>query len=116
MRLKVGIVGCGLIAQIKHIPNIFRLSEMYELKAVCDISSATVEKIGQLYGIDGRYQDYCEMLKEDIDVVFLLTRDHYEIAISAIESGKHLFIEKPIAFNKYQAKKLLQQQRKRKSL
>lgn len=107
MRLKVGVVGCGLIAQITHIPNILKLDELYELKAVCDLSPSTVEKIGERYNIANRYQDYQQLLKDDIDVVFILTRDHYDIALAAIESGKHLFIEKPIAFNVYQAKEIV---------
>jgi predicted dehydrogenase len=43
--------------------------------------------------------DYRELVEQDLDAVFVLTRDHAEIAIAAAERGKHVFVEKPIAFN-----------------
>ena len=114
MRLKVGIVGCGLIAQIAHIPNLLKLTGLYNLKSICDMSSSTVETVGKEFNISNLYQDYHQLLKDDIDVIFILTRDHYDIAMSAIEAGKQLFIEKPIAFNSIQAKEIVNEAKKRK--
>jgi predicted dehydrogenase len=50
-----------------------------------------------------RYLDYRELVEQDLDAVFVLTRDHADIAIAAAERGKHVFVEKPIAFNLQEA-------------
>ncbi len=98
-RLRVGIIGCGQIAQIMHLPYLMELPQ-YEIAAVCDISAKVVNTVGTWYGVDNRFVEYKDLLAlPDIDIVAVLTMDHGDIAEAAAEAGKHLFVEKPFCFN-----------------
>ncbi|MCL6444929.1 MAG: Gfo/Idh/MocA family oxidoreductase [Alicyclobacillus sp.] len=101
-KLRIGIVGCGGIANGKHLPALSRLSNKVELVAFCDIVPDRAEKAKAQYGTaDSKtYVDYRELLKDaSIDVVHVLTPNdsHAEITVAALESGKHVMCEKPMA-------------------
>ena len=98
-KLRVGIVGCGQIAQIMHLPYLKELAQ-FEIGAVCDISAKVVNTVGEWYGVNKRYVDYRELIAQsDLDIVAILTMDHGDIAEAAAEAGKHLFVEKPFCFD-----------------
>jgi predicted dehydrogenase len=98
-RLRVGIIGCGQIAQIMHLPYLMELPQ-FEIAAVCDISAKVVNTVGEWYGVGNRYVDYKELIAgDDIDIVAVLTMDHGDIAEAAAEAGKHLLVEKPFCFD-----------------
>jgi predicted dehydrogenase len=106
-RLRVGVVGCGRIAQIAHMPYLSELPE-YEPAAICDISRKVVDEVGDRYGIDERFQDYKQMLSEtDLDVVLICNRDHADCAIAAMNLGRHVMVEKPMAFNLEQCDEMI---------
>ena len=95
--IRVGVVGLGQIAQIMHLPYLHTMPG-FKVAAVCDLSAKLVDSIGELYHVPGRYVDAQELLaKADIDVVLICTTfDHADIALAAIERGKHVFVEKPL--------------------
>ncbi|MDW8101218.1 MAG: Gfo/Idh/MocA family oxidoreductase, partial [Anaerolineae bacterium] len=95
--IRVGVIGLGQIAQIMHIPYLHTMPG-FELAAVCDLSAKLVEEIGELYHVPGRYTDASEMItKAKIDAVIICTTfDHADIALAAIERGKHVLVEKPL--------------------
>src|SRR5262245_27919195 len=98
-RLRVGVVGCGQIAQTMHLPYLKRLPQI-ELVALADLSRSLVEAVGALYGVERRYTDYHQLLElPDVEAVFVATRDHAPVSIAAARAGKHVMSEKPIAFN-----------------
>ncbi|MFW6116473.1 MAG: Gfo/Idh/MocA family protein [bacterium] len=103
MRIRVGIVGCGLVAQIAHLPYLQELSHLFEITALCDISASLVDRLCRQYDVSAGYVDYRELVEQGVDAVFVLTRDHAPVAVAAAERGKHVFVEKPIAFNLEQA-------------
>ena len=83
-RARVGVVGCGLIAQVMHLPYLAELSDRFELTALCDmrvdLASACAERYGQPR-VHARWQD---LLAEDLDAVVIATSgDHAPIAIAA---------------------------------
>jgi predicted dehydrogenase len=97
--LRVGVIGCGQIAQIMHLPYLHELPT-FQIGAVCDISAARVDAVGRHYGVDRRFTDYRRLLDlPDLDAVLVTTRDHAPVAIAAANAGKHVMTEKPIAFN-----------------
>lgn len=97
--LKVGVVGCGQIAQIAHIPYILELPNL-ELAAVCDLSPKVSEAVARQYGIQRYYTDYHELINQpDIDAVCICNKDHAPVAVAAMNAGKHVITEKPMAFN-----------------
>ncbi len=109
VRIKVGIVGCGAIAQIMHIPHLKDLNKLFELKAICDFSIQLLNSIGQKYSIDPnyRYTDYTTFLESDIDAVFILTEgSHAPLVSQALKAGKHVFCEKPLCFTVKEAEEI----------
>ncbi|MBQ3889281.1 MAG: Gfo/Idh/MocA family oxidoreductase [Clostridia bacterium] len=99
--LKVGIIGCGGIANGKHMPALKTVPDV-EMVAFCDIIRERAEKAAKEYGTpDAKvYEDYKELLKdESIDIVHVCTpnREHSFISIDALEAGKHVMCEKPMA-------------------
>lgn len=105
--LKVGVMGCGEIAQISHMPFLQELP-YYEISAICDLSPSVVEQLGDKYHVPNRYIDFNEMVKQDdLDIVLVTNKNHAAPAIAAMENGKHVFVEKPIAFNLRQADEMI---------
>jgi len=106
-KLKVGVVGCGQIAQISHIPYLQELPH-YQISAICDLSPKVVNKLGEKYHVANRYTDFNEMVKQDdLDIVLVANKNHAAPAIAAMENGKHVLVEKPIAFNLKQADEMI---------
>ncbi|MDR3019369.1 MAG: Gfo/Idh/MocA family oxidoreductase [Treponema sp.] len=109
-KLKYGIIGCGGIAENKHMPSTAGLDGI-EMTAFCDIIAARAEKANKEYG-QGKgktFTDYKQLLKEDLDAVLVLTpnNSHCEISVAALESGKHVMCEKPMAMNYKEAKAMI---------
>ena len=107
-KVRTGIIGCGGIANGKHLPALKKLPEV-ELAAFCDIVPERAEKAAREYGIPGAnvYTDYKELLKnEKLDAVHVCTpnRSHSFITIDALEAGMHVMCEKPMAKTYAEAK------------
>ena len=110
-KLKIGIIGCGGIANNKHMPSLQKIAEV-EMVAFCDIIRERAEKAAKDFGTPNAkvYEDYKQLLEEkEIDVVHVLTpnREHSFITVDALESGKHVMCEKPMAINSAEAQKML---------
>ena len=108
---RVAIIGCGGIAGNKHMPNLKRLDNV-EMVAFCDIIKERAEKACKVYGsADAKvYTDYKELLKdESIDIVHVCTpnREHSFITIDALEAGKDVYCEKPMAKTVAEAEAML---------
>ena len=109
--IRIGIIGCGGIANGKHMPSLKKLADV-EMVAFCDIIPERAEKAARNFGTpDAKcYTDYRELLKDEtIDVVHVCTpnRSHSFITVDALEAGKHVMCEKPMAINSVEAKKML---------
>lgn len=105
-KIRVGVVGCGEIAQISHIPYLMELP-YYEVSALCDLSPTVVNEVGEKYNIQNRCTDYMDLVKMDLDIVLVTNKNHAPPSIAAMENGKHVFVEKPIAFNLRQAGEMI---------
>lgn len=103
-KLRVGVIGAGRWARSAHLPG-FKRSPHSELVAICDLDRNLAEQRAAEFGIASVYTDYREMLdRKDIDVIDVCTRpdskddDNHEIlAFAALEAGKHVLCEKPVA-------------------
>lgn len=110
-KTKVGIIGCGGIANGKHMPALSRLN-CVEIVAFCDIIEERAKEAAEKYGVPGArvYTDYKELLKdESIEAVHVCTpnRSHSFITIDALESGKNVLCEKPMAKTSAEAKAMV---------
>ena len=107
-KVRIGIIGCGGIANGKHMPALSTLDDI-EMVAFCDIIEERAIKAAKQYGIEGAkvYTDYKELLKDEtIEVVHVCTpnRSHSFISIDAMEAGKNVMCEKPMAKSYAEAK------------
>lgn len=98
---RVGIVGCGGIANGKHLPALRALPNV-KMVAFCDLIRERAEKALKEYGAEGAkvYDTYEELVADEtIDVVHVLTpnKAHAPISIAAMEAGKDVMCEKPMA-------------------
>jgi len=112
----VGIIGTGGIAGGKHMPALAKL-EGVEMTAFCDIEQAKAQAAAKRFGTSDAkvYADYNELLKDPaIDVVHVLTPNdsHAEITIAALEAGKHVMCEKPMAKKAADARRMLEAARR----
>ena len=109
--IKVGIIGCGGIANNKHMPALAKVKNC-KMVAFCDIVIDKAIESAKKFGTpDAKcYEDYKELIADpDIDVVHVCTpnRSHSFITVDALEAGKHVMCEKPMAINPEEAKKML---------
>ncbi len=112
-KLRIGFIGCGGIANAKHLPGMKQQLDSVELVAFCDIVKERAEKAAKEYGsADAKvYTDYKELLKdESIYAVHVLTPNvaHCEITVAALEAGKHVLCEKPMAASTEDAAKMVE--------
>jgi predicted dehydrogenase len=99
-RLKVGVIGCGLIAQVMHLHYLRELRELFEIAALCDVSSEMRDRCAEDYQVGFTCSDWRELLGRRLDALLILTSgSHAPIAIAAAESGLHLLVEKPMCFS-----------------
>ncbi len=111
-KLRIGIIGCGGIANGKHMPALKRQPNA-EMVAFCDIIEERAIKAKADYGTpDAKvYTDYHKLLEDKtIDIVHVLTpnRWHSPITCDALEAGKHVMCEKPMAINSVEALKMVE--------
>lgn len=109
--LRIGIIGCGGIAHQKHFPALSRNNRV-EIVAFCDIIPERAEEAAKKFGVTGAktYTDYKELLEDKaIDAVHVLTPNvsHCEISVNALEAGKHVLCEKPMAATAADAEKMM---------
>ncbi len=99
MTLKVGIVGCGVVVRKYHIPG-WRAVPDAEIVLACDISRQAAEALQRDFGLPAICSDYRELLADpSIDVIDVATPNkfHTPIVLGALEAGKHVLCEKPLA-------------------
>jgi predicted dehydrogenase len=99
-RLRLGILGCGQIAQLMHLPYAAELHDRFEIMALCDRAADLSGRVAARYGIDRTYASLDEMLKNspEIDAVLVLNLDHSDSVSAALRAGKHVFTEKPLGY------------------
>lgn len=107
MKIKVGVIGCGNIAFSKHMAGLSKLSNV-EMVGFQNRTKSKAEKAKKQFGSENSrvYDTYQELLDESsIDVVHICTANasHGEISIAALEKGKHVMCEKPMAINAEEA-------------
>jgi len=117
--LKVGIIGCGAIAQERHLPYWRELEEEDRviISGLCDAIRERPESEAKLCKQAEVYTDYIDMLKKarfDIIDVCTQNRLHAPMTLSALNAGAHVLVEKPIAMNTAEAKKMVETAKKKK--
>jgi len=108
-RIRVGLIGLGEVAQLIHLPVLHRLHDLFEVTALCDVSPSVLAKVAARWNVDRLYSSLNAMVDDDgVDAVFILSPDqhHFEHATTALEGGKHVFIEKPACLTRTDVEQL----------
>jgi predicted dehydrogenase len=99
-RIRVGVIGCGLIAQVMHLHYLRELSDRFEIAAVCDLSEEVRSACALEYAVPQQFATWQELMARPLDAVLVLTSgSHAPIAVAAAKAGKHVFVEKPMCFS-----------------
>jgi predicted dehydrogenase len=108
-RVRVGVIGCGLIAQVMHLPHLTELDELFSLDAVCDISEPTAAACARRFGHPKVFTRWQEMVREPLDAVLVLTNSsHAPVAITAAQAGMHVLVEKPMCLTVEEGQQMLE--------
>jgi predicted dehydrogenase len=110
-RLRVGIIGCGGLAQGAHIPSLMSMKEAdnVEIAAVCDVYQKRLDQAAATTGA-APVNDYRAILdRKDIDYVAIVTPEHWHarMTLDAADAGKHIYCEKPMTWSIEQAKQVV---------
>lgn len=98
-KVKVGVVGCGVVATAYYLPCLMNMDTV-ELTAVCDRFETRAQASARLFGAREQYHDYDDMIaRADIEAVFILTAPgtHVPFTLKAVQAGKHVLLQKPMA-------------------
>ncbi len=111
-RVKIGVIGCGAIAQVHHMPSLFELQDMFDVRVVCDISARTAQYVADRYNVPKFVTDYRELLACDIDAVLHCAGGaKTEPVVASFDAGKHLFVEKPLCSSLQEADAIIAAQK-----
>ena len=107
--IRVGLAGMGRAGRFMHIPELLQLKDKFAVVAVCDIVPERVEELPE--GVENvrKYTDFRKLAADpEVDLVSIATWStcHVEQAIIALEAGKHVVLDKPVALSYAEALKL----------
>ena len=101
--LRVGVIGCGGIAQMMHLPFLAERPDMFSIEALADMDARPLEQVGRKYHVDHLHTDHRRLLDEDLDAVLILYGgSHVPEVVDAARAGKNVFVEKPLGWNSAQ--------------
>jgi len=106
--IRIGVIGAGTIAQISHIPYVLDDAERFELAGIADLNEALLKDVADHHRIEARYSDPQALLdREDIDAVIIChSGSHHDSVLAALERGKDILVEKPLAWNVREAEEI----------
>lgn len=112
-RLRIGVIGCGLIAQVMHLHYLRELADRFEIAALCDVSERLLRACADDYGVRQTFTRWQDLLAAPLDAVLILTSgSHAPIAIAAAEAGKHMLVEKPLCFSVAEGRAMIEAARR----
>lgn len=108
-KIRVGVIGCGGIARRRHIPA-FAAQPDVEIVGICDVDENCTRQVSENFDIPHVFGNYEDLLALDgLDAVTICTPNfmHEPPTVAALEAGKHVLVEKPIARNAPEAQKMV---------
>lgn len=97
--VRLGLVGCGRAAETLHLPALARVASA-RVVAAADVDASRLELVARRFGVARRYEDFRALLADaEVEAVAVCVPPllHAEVALAALDAGKHLFVEKPLA-------------------
>jgi predicted dehydrogenase len=99
--VRLGLIGCGNVAEIWHLPALQSLQDA-EVIAVADTNPDRLKRVADKFHIEKRYADFRALLSDpavEAAAVCVPAQFHVEVALAALDAGKHLFIDNPLALS-----------------
>lgn len=115
MRLRIGVVGGGLVAQAMHLHYLAHLSSLFELVAMADPSATVRDALRRRYNLEATFEDHRALLegtKLDAVVICSPSQTHAPATLDALEHGLHVFVEKPMCIRLADADRIIEAQRR----
>ena len=109
-RIRIGVVGCGMVAQAMHLPYLSELRDRFELAALADPSRVVREALAARYGVPGVHADYRALLDAGgLDAVLIASphATHVDVVLAALDAGLHVFVEKPLCISLADADRII---------
>lgn len=108
--VKIGVIGCGAIAERLHVPD-YHYSPYADIVAFCDVNEAHAQAVANKFAPKAKiYTDYKRLLQDpDVEAVSVCLPNsmHGPASIEAVEAGKHVMVEKPMATSLEEAKQMI---------
>ncbi len=107
--IKIGVIGCGEVAQIIHLPTLRDMPELFEVTALCDVSPTVLRAVGAAWPGAAQFLDARELVADRrVDAVLIANPHvhHAQTALGAMRAGKHVLLEKPVCINLDEADRL----------
>jgi len=102
MKTRLGIIGTGIAARELHLPALNRMKDKFEIVCVCNHTEPKAKEFAELVGGVPYFLDYHELLaRPDVEAVDIILPIELNLQVTrdALEAGKHVIVEKPIAAN-----------------
>jgi predicted dehydrogenase len=109
-RVRVGLIGAGMIAQAAHLPNLAALTDRFEVVALADPSETVRTAVAARHHVSYGYADWREMIdRHGLDAVLICAPHavHVEATLAALEAGLHVFVEKPLCIDPADADRII---------
>lgn len=101
-RIRIAVIGAGSFAKSMHLPNLQSLSDHYHIQAIVSRTGHNAINTAKQFAANYATTDYQVVLNDpEVDAVLIATRHnlHAEMTLKALNAGKHVFVEKPLALN-----------------
>lgn len=108
--VKLGIIGCGRITQVAHLPGIEK-ADGVQLVALCDGNQPIAHQVAARYGVQKVYADSADLIADpEVEAVIIAIPDrfHRDVVAQALRAGKHVLIEKPLAATEDESRELVE--------
>jgi predicted dehydrogenase len=106
--LRVGVIGCGVVGQVMHLPNLTALPDLFTIVALCDASPTVLDACARRFNVPTTTTRWSDLLDHGLDAVLVLTPGSHAPLVSAfVRAGVAVFAEKPIAFSEAEGNEIL---------
>jgi len=108
-KIKVGVIGCGSISRKRHLVE-YANNKNVEIAAVCDIVESRAVEMAEKYGAKSftQYEEVIQLAEIDVISVCLPNDLHAPVSIAALNAGKHVLCEKPMAISRKEAEEMIE--------
>ncbi|MCA1815658.1 MAG: Gfo/Idh/MocA family oxidoreductase [Acidobacteria bacterium] len=116
--IRLGLIGCGGVAESRHLPALRRVRGV-RVAALADVDPSRLERVARRFGAARRYENYSDLIEGgDVDAVAVCVPPtlHADAARAALDAGKHVFIEKPLALGLAECDRLIEAAEARRAL